>query len=78
MQIDVFTIFPSLIENFAKESFLGRAKKGGLLNLNCHDLRDGASGNHLNVDDSPFGGGAGMVLKPVSYTHLTLPTTPYV
>ena len=64
MQIDVFTIFPALIENFAKESVLGRAEKRGLLHINCHDLRDGASGNHLSVDDSPFGGGAGMVLKP--------------
>ncbi|HJM99353.1 MAG TPA: tRNA (guanosine(37)-N1)-methyltransferase TrmD [Acidimicrobiales bacterium] len=64
MRIDVFSIFPKLIEAFAGESILGRTIDKGLLELNCHDIRVGANDNHQSVDDSPFGGGAGMVLKP--------------
>ena len=64
MRIDVFSIFPKLIEAFAGESILGRTIDKGLLELNCHDIRLGANDNHQSVDDSPFGGGAGMVLKP--------------
>jgi len=64
MRIDVFSIFPKLIEAFAGESILGRTIDNGLLELNCHDIRLGANDNHQSVDDSPFGGGAGMVLKP--------------
>jgi len=64
MRIDVFSIFPKLIETFAGESILGRTRDRGLLDLNCHDIRLGASDSHQSVDDSPFGGGAGMVLKP--------------
>ena len=64
MRIDVFSIFPKLIEVFAGESILGRTIDRGLLELNCHDIRLGAKDSHQSVDDSPFGGGAGMVLKP--------------
>ena len=64
MRIDVFSIFPNLIETFAGESILGRTIDRGLLELNCHDIRLGAKDSHQSVDDSPFGGGAGMVLKP--------------
>ncbi len=64
MRIDVFTIFPALVEGFASESLLGRARTNGLLDLRCHDLRDATTDAHRSVDDAPFGGGAGMVLKP--------------
>ncbi|MEC7844951.1 MAG: tRNA (guanosine(37)-N1)-methyltransferase TrmD [Actinomycetota bacterium] len=64
MRIDVFSIFPKLIEAFAGESILGRTIDTGLVELNCHDIRLGAKDSHKSVDDSPFGGGAGMVLKP--------------
>ncbi len=64
MRIDVFTIFPRLITGFAAESLLGRAQRNELLALNAHDLRDGAQDRHRTVDDSPFGGGPGMVLAP--------------
>ena len=64
MRIDVFTIFPTLIDNYAGESLLGKAQNKGLLKVNAHDLRDSASGTHKGVDDAPFGGGPGMVLKP--------------
>lgn len=64
MRIDVFTIFPELIEGFTAHSLLGRARSGGILNVRTHDLRDHAEGVHRSVDDAPFGGGAGMVMTP--------------
>lgn len=64
MRVDVFTIFPDLIDHFCAESLLGKARTGGLLELRLHDLRDHATGVHRTVDDSPFGGGAGMVMRP--------------
>jgi tRNA (guanine37-N1)-methyltransferase len=62
VRIDVFTIFPDLVEGYADGSILGRARNGGLLDLRTHDIRDGAHDAHRSVDDAPFGGGAGMVL----------------
>ncbi len=62
MRVDVFTIFPELIEGFCGTSLLGRARERGLLDLRVRDLRDGAEDARRSVDDAPFGGGAGMVL----------------
>ena len=64
MRIDVFTIFPGLVETFCAESLLGKARTTGLLDLRLHDPRDQTSDVHRTVDDTPFGGGAGMVMKP--------------
>ncbi len=64
MRIDVFTIFPELIAGFAAESLLGKGQERGLLDLRTHDLREHTDDVHRTVDDAPFGGGAGMVLKP--------------
>ncbi len=64
MQIDVFTIFPEIIDPYTSASILGRANKTGRLDGRSHDLRDGTQDVHRSVDDSPFGGGAGMVMKP--------------
>lgn len=64
MRIDVLTIFPRMVEEFASLSMLGRAQQRGILDINVHDLRSVATDPHRSVDDSPFGGGAGMVLKP--------------
>jgi tRNA (guanine37-N1)-methyltransferase len=64
MRIDVFTIFPGLVDSFCAESLLGKARGGGLLDLRLHDPRDQTSDVHRTVDDTPFGGGAGMVMKP--------------
>ena len=64
MRIDVFTIFPALVDGFCQESLLGRARATGRLDLRCHDPRDHATDVHRTVDDTPFGGGAGMVMKP--------------
>lgn len=64
MRIDVFTIFPGLVDAFAGESLLGRARAKGLLDIRVHDLRAATTDAHRTVDDPPFGGGAGMVLMP--------------
>jgi tRNA (guanine37-N1)-methyltransferase len=63
MQIDVLTIFPGLFAAFASESMVGIAARAGRLTLGVHDLRDWAEGPHRNVDDAPYGGGPGMVMK---------------
>ena len=67
MRIDLFTIFPTLVEPWFDASLIGRARRSGLLDLRTHDLRDGADNPHRSVDDRPFGGGPGMVLaaRPV-------------
>lgn len=62
MRIDVFTIFPELVDGFARASLLGKARAGGVLDVRVHDLRAATTDPHRSVDDAPFGGGAGMVL----------------
>ncbi len=62
MRIDVFTIFPDMVTGYIGASILGRAVGTGALVVRVHDLRDGADDPRRSVDDSPFGGGAGMVL----------------
>jgi tRNA (guanine37-N1)-methyltransferase len=64
MRVDVFTIFPELLEGFCSGALLGRARRDGVLDLRINDLRDGATDARRSVDDTPFGGGAGMVLTP--------------
>jgi tRNA (guanine37-N1)-methyltransferase len=64
VRIDVFTIFPALVDGFCAESLLGKARQSGLVDLRCHDLREHATDVHRTVDDAPFGGGVGMVMKP--------------
>ena len=64
MRIDVFTIFPDMVTDFADRSLLGRARRNSLLDVRVHDLRSATTDPHRSVDDTPFGGGAGMVLMP--------------
>lgn len=64
MRIDVFSIFPEVVDGFTSASVVGRARRNDLIDLRMHDLRDATDDVHRTVDDSPFGGGAGMVLKP--------------
>ncbi|MFK7918174.1 MAG: tRNA (guanosine(37)-N1)-methyltransferase TrmD [Ilumatobacter sp.] len=64
MRIDVFSLFPGLVDGFCSDSLLGKARAKGLVDLRCHDIREHTSDVHRTVDDSPFGGGAGMVMKP--------------
>ena len=63
MRIDVFTIFPDVVAGYCGASILGRAAAAGALEVRVHDLREGADDPRRSVDDSPFGGGPGMVLR---------------
>jgi tRNA (guanine37-N1)-methyltransferase len=64
MRIDVFTIFPAMVDGFLDQSLIGKARRAGVLDIRVHDLRSAAIDPHRSVDDAPFGGGAGMVLAP--------------
>ena len=64
MIFDVLTLFPGMFESPLQESILGRAIKQKLLEVRAHNLRDWAEGKHLTTDDTPYGGGDGMVMKP--------------
>lgn len=64
MRIDLFSIFPTMLEGYLGESLIGKARRSGLLDIRVHDLRSAAADPHRSVDDTPFGGGAGMVLRP--------------
>ncbi len=64
LQIDVITIFPDLLGPFLRESLVGKAIGSGLLAVEVHDLRRWTTDPHRSVDDSPYGGGPGMVMKP--------------
>jgi tRNA (guanine37-N1)-methyltransferase len=64
MKIDVLTLFPAMFAGPLDESIIARARRAGLLELNIHDLRNWAHDRHRTVDDKPFGGGPGMLLKP--------------
>jgi tRNA (guanine37-N1)-methyltransferase len=63
VRIDVITIFPAYLQP-ARLALLGRAQQSGLVALRVHDLRDWTHDRHRTVDDTPYGGGAGMVMKP--------------
>ena len=63
MRIDIITVLPELIEGFLGESIIGRARKSGLADIHIHNLRDYTNDKHKKVDDYPFGGFAGMVMK---------------
>ena len=60
---DVITIFPDLFNSYLKESLIARAQKKKLIKINIHDLRKWTTDRHKTVDDRPYGGGLGMVLK---------------
>ena len=63
MVFDIITIFPSLFDSFLKESFIKKAQEKRLIKINIHNLRDFTKDIHKTVDDRPFGGGFGMVIK---------------
>ena len=64
MKFSVVTIFPELIRDYCNESILERAQKKNLIEVNAMNLRDFATDKHKTVDDSPYGGGPGMVMRP--------------
>ena len=63
MKFDIITIFPEIFDSFLKESLIARAQKNDLIKIKVHNLRKWAVDKHKSVDDRPFGGGLGMVLK---------------
>ncbi len=64
VQIDVLTLFPGMFQGPMTESMMWKARDRGLLDLHLHDIRDYATNKHRSVDDTPYGGGGGMVLRP--------------
>lgn len=64
MRVDVFTLFPALVDGYLDASLIGQARAASILDLRVHDLRAETTDVHRSVDDAPFGGGAGMVLAP--------------
>lgn len=64
MRIDVFTLFPGIVEEFCTHSLLGRATESGAVHVLTHDIREHTTDVHRTVDDTPFGGGAGMLMRP--------------
>jgi tRNA (guanine37-N1)-methyltransferase len=64
LRIDVLTIFPAWFDGPLTTSLLGKAREAGTLDVRVHDLRDWATDRHRTVDDAPYGGGAGMVMRP--------------
>jgi len=63
LKFDIITIFPNIFDSYIKESLIARAQKKRLIKIGVHDLRKWADDRHKTVDDRPFGGGLGMVLK---------------
>ncbi len=64
MYCDILSLFPEVFEPYINSSIMGRAQEKGLLKLKLYNLRQFSAGKHLQVDDAPYGGGPGMVLKP--------------
>lgn len=64
MRFDILTLFPGICEGPLNESILKRARERGLIEVGLHDIRDHCTDKHRQADDYPFGGGAGMVMKP--------------
>jgi len=63
MQFDIITIFPEIFNSYLNESFIKKAREKGLIKIRIHNLRDFTTDRHKTVDDRPFGGGLGMVIK---------------
>ncbi len=64
MRVDIFSLFPAMFESYLQESILKRAQQAGLLTIQVHNIRDWATDKHHITDDTPYGGGGGMVMKP--------------
>ncbi len=62
MRFDVLTLFPALVEGVLAESIIGRAQTAGIISVKCHNIRDFSADKHRKTDDTPYGGGVGMVM----------------
>ena len=79
MRFDIMTLFPELIETVLSESIIGRAQKAGILEVHAHNIRAYSKDKHRRVDDTPNGGGKGMLMSPVPiYDCFTAITAPEV
>ncbi len=63
MRIDILTLFPEMCESVLSESIIGRARREGFVEINCRQIRDYSTDKHRRVDDSPYGGGMGMIMS---------------
>jgi len=77
MRFDIMTLFPELVSGVLSESIIGRAQKAGAIEVHAHNIRDYSKDKHRRVDDTPYGGGMGMLMSPVPiydcYTAVTAP-----
>ena len=64
IHFDIFTLFPGMFDGLFADSILKRAQEAGVLSVALHNIRDYAEGRHRVTDDTPYGGGGGMVMKP--------------
>ena len=64
LEVEILTLFPRMVAGYLGESILGKAQESGLLEVRIADIRDHTQGKHRVADDAPYGGGAGMVMKP--------------
>ena len=62
MRIDIMTLFPEMCERVLDESIIGRSRQSGLVEINCVNIRDYSKDKHRRVDDTPYGGGKGMLM----------------
>ena len=62
MRFDIMTLFPEFVDGILGESIIGRARKSGAIEVNCHNIRDYSTDKHRRVDDTPYGGGKGMLM----------------
>lgn len=62
MRFDILTLFPAMVESVLSESIIGRAQKNGILEVHAHNIRDYSENKHRRVDDTPYGGGRGMLM----------------
>ncbi|WP_242393435.1 tRNA (guanosine(37)-N1)-methyltransferase TrmD [Anaeromyxobacter oryzisoli] len=69
LEVDILTLFPRMVAGYLEESILGKARESGLLEARVTDIRAYAAGKHKVADDAPYGGGAGMVMKPEPLTE---------
>jgi tRNA (guanine37-N1)-methyltransferase len=69
LEVDILTLFPGTCSGYLGESILGKAREAGLLEARVTDIREHAAGRHRVADDAPYGGGAGMVMKPEPLTE---------
>ncbi|WP_242356094.1 MULTISPECIES: tRNA (guanosine(37)-N1)-methyltransferase TrmD [unclassified Anaeromyxobacter] len=69
LEVEILTLFPRMCEGYLAESILGKAREAGLVSVTVSDVREHARGKHRVTDDAPYGGGAGMVMKPEPLTE---------